>query len=65
MREARNGGPKLKSVEEFNRQRAGEPAEGAADETPLALRTASNDSSDVEFRWCLRLVETVSGKDDR
>ena len=25
---------------------------------------ASNDRSDLEFRWCLRLVETVSGEDD-
>ena len=25
----------------------------------------SNDRSDLQFRWCLRMVETVSGEDDR
>ena len=31
----------------------------------LLSATTSNDSSDLQFRWCWRLVETVSGEDDR
>ena len=36
------------------------PSGGAA-----PLNATSNDSSYLQFRWCLRLFETVSGEDDR